>query len=106
MTERTYALSPDCGEKFYNQADYCIGTGRMGLALHKEYYDQLKLVQEHIGFPTSGATACSATTWPSTRSTKTPRGDGNGIQLHLPGPRAGQLPGAGPAPLPGAGLYA
>ena len=21
-----------------------------GLALHKEYYDQLKLVQEHIGF--------------------------------------------------------
>ena len=45
MTERTYALSPDCGEKFYNQADYCIGTGRMGLALHKEYYDQLKLVQ-------------------------------------------------------------
>ena len=50
MTERTYALSPDCGEKFYNQADYCIGTGRMGLALHKEYYDQLKLVQEHIGF--------------------------------------------------------
>ena len=39
MTERTYALSPDCGEKFYNQADYCIGTGRMGLALHKEYYD-------------------------------------------------------------------
>lgn len=24
MTERTYALSPDCGEKFYNQADYCI----------------------------------------------------------------------------------
>ena len=46
MTERTYALSPDCGEKFYNQADYCIGTGRMGLALHKEYYDQLKLVQD------------------------------------------------------------
>ena len=81
MTERTYALSPDCGEKFYNQADYCIGTGRMGLALHKEYYDQLKTPVKHgiwqiftSAFPTSGATACSATTWPSTRSTKTPRG--------------------------------
>ena len=55
MTERTYALSPDCGEKFYNQADYCIGTGRMGLALHKESYDQLKLVPQHIRFsPTPG----------------------------------------------------
>ena len=35
---------------FNNQVDYCIGTGRMGLALHKEYLDQLRLVQEAIGF--------------------------------------------------------
>jgi len=35
---------------FHNQVDYCIGTGRMGLALHKEYHDQLKLVQDYIGF--------------------------------------------------------
>lgn len=35
---------------FHNQVDYCIGTGRMGLALHKEYHDQLKMVQDHIGF--------------------------------------------------------
>ena len=35
---------------FHNQVDYCIGTGRMGLALHKEYHDQLKLAQDYIGF--------------------------------------------------------
>ena len=35
---------------FHNQVDYCIGTGRMGLALHQEYHDQLKMAQEYIGF--------------------------------------------------------
>lgn len=35
---------------FNNAVDFCIGTGRMGLALQKEYYDQLKMVQEEIGF--------------------------------------------------------
>ncbi|MDE6318370.1 MAG: xylan 1,4-beta-xylosidase, partial [Lachnospiraceae bacterium] len=35
---------------FHNNVDFCIGTGRMGLALTQEYQDQLKLVQEEIGF--------------------------------------------------------
>lgn len=35
---------------FHNNVDYCVGTGRMGLALQKEYMEQLKLVQEEIGF--------------------------------------------------------
>ena len=35
---------------FNNRVDYCIGTGRMGLALTKEYYEELKLTQEKIGF--------------------------------------------------------
>ena len=35
---------------FHNAVDFCVGTGRMGLAMQKEYYDQLKLVQEEIGF--------------------------------------------------------
>ncbi len=35
---------------FRNQVDFCVGTGRMGLALQKEYQDQLKLVQDMIGF--------------------------------------------------------
>ncbi|BDG43638.1 GH39 family glycosyl hydrolase [Saccharococcus caldoxylosilyticus] len=29
---------------------FCVGTGRLGLALQKEYLDHLKLVQEKIGF--------------------------------------------------------
>ncbi|MBO7485861.1 MAG: hypothetical protein J6T84_07330 [Spirochaetaceae bacterium] len=36
--------------KFNNNTDFCVGTGRMGLALTKEYFDQLKVVQNSIGF--------------------------------------------------------
>ena len=36
--------------EFNNYVDSCIGTGRMGLALQKEYLDQLELVQKYIGF--------------------------------------------------------
>lgn len=35
---------------FHNRADFCIGTGRMGLALQQEYQEQLRMVQEGIGF--------------------------------------------------------
>ena len=35
---------------FNNQVDFCVGTGRMGLALQKEYMKQLAIVQEEIGF--------------------------------------------------------
>ncbi|MCR5804253.1 MAG: xylan 1,4-beta-xylosidase [Clostridia bacterium] len=35
---------------FNNYVDSCIGTGRMGLALQKEYMDQLAFVQKYIGF--------------------------------------------------------
>ena len=35
---------------FHNNVDYCVGTGRMGLALTKEYQDELRVVQEEIGF--------------------------------------------------------
>ena len=35
---------------FHNFADDCIGTGRMGLALQRQYQEQLRLVQEKIGF--------------------------------------------------------
>jgi len=45
-------IKADSKEKvnFNNKVDYCIGTGRMGLALTKEYYEELKLTQEEIGF--------------------------------------------------------
>ena len=35
---------------FNNKATHCVGTGRMDLALHKEYLDELKMVQDEIGF--------------------------------------------------------
>lgn len=38
------------GVPFHNHMDFCIGTGRLGLAMQKEYYDQLKLNQQEIGF--------------------------------------------------------
>lgn len=41
---------PVSGKPFKNNATYCVGTGRMGLALQKEYTDHLKLVQETIRF--------------------------------------------------------
>lgn len=45
-----YKVSKDNEVAFFNHAHECIGTGRMDLALHKEYVDQLRLVQEEIGF--------------------------------------------------------
>lgn len=41
---------PSSGRPFKNNAAYCVGTGRMGLALQKEYTDHLKIVQEAIRF--------------------------------------------------------
>ena len=50
MESKKILLSPDRKAEFHNQVDFCVGTGRMGLALHREYFEQLKLVQEEIGF--------------------------------------------------------
>jgi len=35
---------------FNNNVDFCVGTGRMGLALQAEYLKQLDLCQKYIGF--------------------------------------------------------
>ena len=45
-----YKISGKENVLFNNNAFYCIGTGRMGLALQKQYFEQLKFVQEKIGF--------------------------------------------------------
>ncbi|QDP41419.1 GH39 family glycosyl hydrolase [Radiobacillus deserti] len=37
-------------KEFKNNWKYCIGTGRLGLALQQEYLDHLKFVQKEIGF--------------------------------------------------------
>lgn len=50
MEERIITLAAENKVEFHNQVDFCVGTGRMGLALHREYMEQLKLVQREIGF--------------------------------------------------------
>ena len=47
---KCYRIEKDSRAMFHNQVDYCVGTGRMGLALQQEYQEQLKLVQSQIGF--------------------------------------------------------
>jgi xylan 1,4-beta-xylosidase len=41
---------PSEGKPFKNNAAYCVGTGRMGLALQKEYLEHLEVVQKAIHF--------------------------------------------------------
>lgn len=48
--EKNYVIENVANISFNNNVDYCVGTGRIGLALQKEYQEQLKLVQEKIGF--------------------------------------------------------
>ena len=52
MVNKAYKIKLTGKEKvkFNNNVDFCVGTGRMGLALTKEYLDQLKVVQKDIGF--------------------------------------------------------
>jgi len=47
---RFYEIHEGVQVPFHNNVDYCIGTGRMGLALQQEYQEQLRLVQKEIGF--------------------------------------------------------
>lgn len=47
---RSVKIDPTAAVDFRNHTDYCIGTGRMGLALQQEYQDQLKMVQEVCHF--------------------------------------------------------
>lgn len=47
---KKYRVDPQSKVPFNNNVDFCVGTGRMGLALQKEYQDQLEFVQSYIGF--------------------------------------------------------
>ena len=44
------SIKPGDTADFSNRTTFCVGTGRMGLALQKEYQEQLKYVQEKCGF--------------------------------------------------------
>lgn len=50
MKHLNIAISPDSRAAFANNAAYCVGTGRMGLALQQEYQDQLALAQDLAHF--------------------------------------------------------
>lgn len=50
MVKRVINIDASGIVPFHNNVDFCVGTGRMGLALQQEYQEQLKLVQEEIGF--------------------------------------------------------
>ncbi len=50
MNHLHHSIPKDASFPFHNNAMYCIGTGRMGLALQKAYHEQLALVQDEIHF--------------------------------------------------------
>ncbi|MBR3574717.1 MAG: xylan 1,4-beta-xylosidase [Lachnospiraceae bacterium] len=50
MTDRKIEISAAGGVAFNNNVDYCVGTGRLGLALTEEYLKELEFVQDMIGF--------------------------------------------------------
>ncbi|MBQ8556471.1 MAG: xylan 1,4-beta-xylosidase [Clostridia bacterium] len=50
MKHVSIAVTADSRADFTNNAAFCVGTGRMGLALHKEYQDQLRMAQELCHF--------------------------------------------------------
>ena len=45
VIQKTIQIEENKEYVFRNQVDFCIGTGRMGLALTKEYQEQLSLVK-------------------------------------------------------------
>jgi len=50
MREKRIEIHPGARAEFRNLTNYCVGTGRLDLALHKEYQDQLRFVQEKCHF--------------------------------------------------------
>lgn len=50
MKTLNIAIAPDSRAKFQNNTAFCVGTGRMGLAMQKEYHDQLAMAQELCHF--------------------------------------------------------
>ena len=50
MRNITVSIRGDSRASFSNNAAFCIGTGRMGLALQQEYQEQLRAVQALCGF--------------------------------------------------------
>ncbi|SDB24572.1 xylan 1,4-beta-xylosidase [Butyrivibrio sp. INlla16] len=50
MSSEKIIVKKDNRMEFNNHVDYCVGTGRLGLALTEEYLKELEFVQNMIGF--------------------------------------------------------
>lgn len=50
MVSKSIKIGTTTIAEFKSKPDFCIGTGRIGLALQREYFDQLKYVQEQLHF--------------------------------------------------------
>ena len=50
MIEKRIAVREGDKASFHNFTSYCVGTGRLDLALHREYQDQLRAVQKLCRF--------------------------------------------------------
>lgn len=48
--KKNISIKPENRVDFRNNAAFCVGTGRMGLALQQEYMDQLRYVQGECSF--------------------------------------------------------
>ncbi len=50
MKHVNIAITAESNAQFVNNAPFCVGTGRMGLALQREYHEQLAMAQEVCHF--------------------------------------------------------
>ena len=50
MKHLSISIAPDSRATFNNNAAFCVGTGRMGLALQQEYQEQLSMAQRECHF--------------------------------------------------------
>ncbi len=50
MEKEKIIVDPENSVFFRNNVDYCVGTGRLGLALTEEYLKELAYVKEMICF--------------------------------------------------------
>ena len=48
MNRKKYVMEQGAAVPFHNRTDYCVGTGRMGLALQKEYEDRHTMYAQEI----------------------------------------------------------
>ena len=58
VENRKYQINPDEKVFFHNNVDFCVGTGRMGLALQQEYQEQTGGCEYQEGCSEDGGVSC------------------------------------------------